>query len=608
MEHKEQTQRYLTSFEIQDILLKIPNIKAAAFKIAQYETHQIKEKLRNQLREIKVYPENIPRLTGIILNQFHRSIIPAGESIGPSTSEGIGGPATQMTLNTFHQAGSVVDIASGLDKLRELLNMTKERKSKISYIHFKNKDLTQEEVVDLRRSVVGVSISKLMSKNPEIKMTTEGLPGGGIRKIPLKDRGWWYNAYIAMNGKSDNDNKEDFESVSCYLRVKLDRDKMYAYRVTSHDIANTIMSDQNGIANCVISPYINKLLYVDIYIKSRDAIPSLNEHVNGSNKGENLSFTDESFSILTHIIKPKLIDEGSYTIKGIRGITQITPKCENVMKIVHSVVASKRDDDVGEDLLKKGSKEDMWFFWINDVTVRSEGIPLSKLIKLIKACGITIIESPEEKDNDPYSIYPKEWKQPDISPRRIVVLMEGKLKNIDPKKHMELLIGKANDFENDRILSKTGGNGKVSDIIRHSKYCYAIGTGTNLRAMLRHPDIDGNQSISNDIGISKHGNDIYSVIGIQASYSSIVKDFHQTITGAGAYCSPQHITTLASSMTNFTPSAITSRGVIRQNRGAFADASFEHAVEVFVKQKLHLLLLLLSSLVIVETLVQVPLK
>lgn len=583
MELKEQpVKRHLTAREIQTILNRIPNVKAAVAKIAAYETSQVKEKLRNQLREIMIYPANIPSLSGIILNQFFRSLIPAGEAIGPSTSEGIGGPTTQMTLNTFHQAGSAADIASGLDKLRELLNMTKERKSKISYIHFKNKDLTQDEVIDLKREIVGVSISKLVSGQPSVRSTKKGNPDNTYSPISLNERGWWYQSYLEM--VAHDQKSDDYLNATHYLRIKLSRDKLFAYNVTTEEVVTTIQSEQSGVINCVVSPYINKEIIVDVYIDQNSVDEPLKEHMAHKKTDTPIGgIRNPTFCAFMYVIIPKIMDDTSFIIKGIHNITNITPKGEKVMSIVRSIVPSKREDDVSPELQNKYHRKHMWFFWIDEIASRSNGIPISKLIKLIKACGIEIIEEPQIDTIDPYSILPRKWKQPDVRPKKIVVLMKN---GENPETYMNDLISKANDEESERINKQMAGEkgyDDISDIVRHSNYFYAIGTGSNLRAMLRHPAVDGNQSITNDIGLSKNGNDIYTVIGIQASYSSIVLDFYRVINGSGSYCSPQHITTLASSMTNFVPTAITSRGVVRQNRGAFADASFEHAVEIFIK-------------------------
>ena len=160
--------RLLSRDEIQSILNKIPNVKAATIEASRTATDQIKSKLGIQLRELKVCPQKIEELSNLIITSFYRSRISPGEPVGITASEGIGGPATQMTLSGFHQAGSSKNVGSGVDVIRELLNMSKKRNVETSTIHFKDKNLTFEDVMNIKNQIIGVTIEDLLKTSPII--------------------------------------------------------------------------------------------------------------------------------------------------------------------------------------------------------------------------------------------------------------------------------------------------------------------------------------------------------------------------------------------------------------------------------------------------------
>jgi DNA-directed RNA polymerase II subunit RPB1 len=60
--------------------------------------------------------------------EYNDALVPTGEMVGIIAAQSIGEPATQMTLNTFHSAGSQNTVTSGVPRLEELLKVTKNPK------------------------------------------------------------------------------------------------------------------------------------------------------------------------------------------------------------------------------------------------------------------------------------------------------------------------------------------------------------------------------------------------------------------------------------------------------------------------------------------------
>jgi hypothetical protein len=574
------TPRYLTTEEINDIVNMIPKVKSASHEASAVATIQIKNSIAIQLKEIKIKPSKIKKLKEEILTAYYRSRVEPGNPTGIEASEGVGGPATQMTLNTFHSAGSNADAGAGLDIIRELLNISPVRRVKSSIIHFKDKYLTFEEVIHLKQEIIGISIFNLLKSTPKVIRSTICNESGEDIPIPYNNRGWWYDSYINIMMLENWDSPY-------YTRLIIDRSKMFSHGITPTDIMRTIKAEQNDLFNCVVSPSVNKDIYIDVYPSpsmSADTIETLGKKKKTGISG--IDTTNSSLFVLKYFFIPEL---DKFNIKGINGVTNVFPENIKLMSVIKTCVKTHRVEDY-ESLLSENpqlTEDDLrntWDLWLDVLKMSHMGIPVNKIERLLELCGVQIVETPVFYIHNPDSIYPKPWTEPRVNPIKFIVLMRGNgIDGKHPTKYVNSLIDEEEAKSREIVKEKIKENPDyiddedVSDLIRYGSYCYAKTNGANLDEILKHPLIDSSISITNN------PNNIYYIIGIQAIYTFIVGDFYKTILSSSAYCNPQHIETLVKVMTNSLPTAITSNGIARQRRGAFADASFEHAVDVFVK-------------------------
>ena len=138
------TPRSLTQAEIEDILSGIePNRLGipSASKLAQDE---IKNVLRKQLKSIELVPSGIPEMKRVIRQKYNRAIIEPETAVGFLVSEALAAPITQMTLNTFHQSGSSKNVSFGIEALKELFNVSEERKNYNTIITFNDCELSYD--------------------------------------------------------------------------------------------------------------------------------------------------------------------------------------------------------------------------------------------------------------------------------------------------------------------------------------------------------------------------------------------------------------------------------------------------------------------------------
>lgn len=595
-----QKPRYLTATEVAEIVAVVPRVSAATSVAAKCARTQIQEKLTLQIQELLICPDSIHKLKAWIINQFNRSIIHPGQPIGITTGESVGSPMTQMTLNTFHEAGSSKSM--GIDAFREVFNGSEHRKNENTTVHYNDKNLSYEEVLETRRALVGVTITDIM-------LTTE------IRSsyredhtlIPTTECGWWYSAYNALMDK-------DFVQEDYYLRMTFSPNLLYAYKITLNDIVKVLESRSHVPSygskdlRCVASP--TSIGIIDVYPNSQIVSSSLNKIVGKSRVG--ITQENASLIFIQRCIIPYL---SMRTVRGIQGITGLYPVSETSWSIIRAeekymnkdaleaYIKSLQDEGRPEEeiAIHRKNVDLAWTLWLDLVRMKTTGIGIQKMRTLLELAGISINYIPTDIDkglkpskgevrNQITIVMPEGWEQRVMESQRqggaAAIAKRGKQPKLDqlrPGDYINMLL-KAEEAETLAWSDSERQKGVVfpsrdpSPIYRAGTYVYSVTNGINLKHLLAHPLVDPRRTISNN------PHEIMRTFDAEAARNFIARDFYDMISGNGSYVNSRHISLVADFMTNMgviTP--ITSRGISRQNRGVFADASFEHPVEFFNK-------------------------
>lgn len=139
-------QRKLSKEEIENIISFIKPKKGIPYDTAMQLVKTAKDKIRNQLRNQKIYPEMIPQLKIMIKEQYISSQITPGESVGPIAAQSIGEKQTQSTLNsidwkeklfyTFNGDAIIEPIGKMIDRLliENSNNITHIKKNRTEYL------------------------------------------------------------------------------------------------------------------------------------------------------------------------------------------------------------------------------------------------------------------------------------------------------------------------------------------------------------------------------------------------------------------------------------------------------------------------------------------
>lgn len=282
--------RYLTEYEIEDILSFIKPKKNIPLDVSYNIVKNSKHELREQLKDIQIYPDMIQSLKDEIKNQVLTTYIEPGESVGVISAQSIGEKQTQTTLNTFHKAGSSEKtVITGVPRIEELLSATKDQKSVNSTIFLKNKHKSIEDIRNtISNKIRHIKLSKL-SKTYEIC----------IDKKPEK----WYKAFDILYNDS-------YKKYSDCISMEIDTDLLFKYRISLKDISNAISDEYDDII-CVFSP--DNIGQIDIYVEtSKIELPE-----------KRILFIDSDNAIeiyLEEVVQPLLYN---LTISGIEGIENI---------------------------------------------------------------------------------------------------------------------------------------------------------------------------------------------------------------------------------------------------------------------------------------------
>jgi len=512
--------RRLTDEEIKGILDVIPMVNSASEEVGEYNRTSMLKTLREQLKEIVVTPLGIDDIKKEHIRQFNKSRVKPGSVVGVTAAEALGQPITQMALNSFHQSGSSKNVTYGIDRIRELINASKELKNNSCSIFFNNQNLSFDDIImKVRPAITEIKVKDLVKGIPDIE-TAEQIN---------QDEPWWYGPYRMLI-------RNDFQSNSV-LRLDIDVNMLYAYKINMKDIARVIEEDQSVI--CVYSPMNVGEIHVYPIEKSIATKIKMEGVVDRKNA---------SIDLLCKQIIPAL---DKLTIIGVTGIKQIYPIEAPVWQIV-------------KDEQRTGSVERGWFLILNEVRMKITGIKIDKLVHLCKIAGMKVFKV----RTNYIGVQTPTGESPTLMIQEIIKTDKKEEKEYEDNKRRE----------GSRVIRRP-----PTEIMIASQMVYADsdgslfkGTVSTLRTLLAHPNIDSTRTYCNNV------HEINKVLGIEAARSFLIKEFSDVIGYEGAYINPRHIVLLVDFMVSLGQvNGITFTGISRQPIGALEKASFEQAMDTF---------------------------
>jgi DNA-directed RNA polymerase II subunit RPB1 len=205
-------------------------------------------------------------LMEIIVVTHMKTWVQPGDQVGIVAAQSIGEPATQMTLNTFHQAGvaSKSAVTRGVPRLKELLKVSQNPKATSLTITLKpeyrnNKDKAREVVQDLELTILRNITEKVAiywDENDDDTVIDED-------KELLK----FYKLFEA--GLLAEEQKEDIFS-KWVLRLELNREEMFNRNISIQEVVTVIKTAWNNNIDVVYSDYNSDKLVMRIRLPNKE--------------------------------------------------------------------------------------------------------------------------------------------------------------------------------------------------------------------------------------------------------------------------------------------------------------------------------------------------
>jgi DNA-directed RNA polymerase II subunit RPB1 len=218
-------------------------------------------------------------LLELILVNHMKAWVQPGDQVGIVAAQSIGEPATQMTLNTFHQAGvaSKSAVTRGVPRLRELLKVTQNPKATSLTIYLKpehrnNKEKAREVVQDLELTVLRNITNKVAIYWDEKDEDTVIEEDKELMKF-----------YQMFEARFMAEEKQEDKFTKWLLRLELNREEMFNRNISIQEVVTVINAQFAKQINVVYSDYNSEKLVMRIRIpptETNDTASKLDDFTN----------------------------------------------------------------------------------------------------------------------------------------------------------------------------------------------------------------------------------------------------------------------------------------------------------------------------------------
>ena len=217
----------------------------------------------------RFHKDGIIMLLETILLKFKEAIVHPGEMVGVIAAQGIGEPSTQLTLNTFHNAGvgSKSNVTRGVPRIEEILRLTKNPKNASMSVYLHSIDECDKDKASLFAS--NLSHTKLhdMVKTFQICFDPNETCSNVIEDQALIDQFYVFENMVKECIEEPSANEQ--QKSKWIVRLEMDAEKMLDANITMDDIHFAITSSQYGNdVHCVFSDYNSDNLVFRIRLNS----------------------------------------------------------------------------------------------------------------------------------------------------------------------------------------------------------------------------------------------------------------------------------------------------------------------------------------------------
>jgi DNA-directed RNA polymerase II subunit RPB1 len=229
--------------------------------------------------------ESLTFLLEKIIYMYKRSLINPGEMVGIISAQSIGEPTTQMTLNTFHLAGSSsgnkANVSRGVPRMEEILALSKNLKSPSMTIYLKKEDETnRDKAFDMITRIENTKFKNLVKKS-EIYYDPDDM------NTLIKEDEGLMKRYKEFNSVLDDcmvNQPDDTVTNRWVLRFVLDKTIMVDSNITVDDIHYALKSVYDDNISCFYNDIdsdevVFRIRMTNILVKSKPQSLDQSDHI-----------------------------------------------------------------------------------------------------------------------------------------------------------------------------------------------------------------------------------------------------------------------------------------------------------------------------------------
>ena len=208
-------------------------------------------------------------LLEMIVLKYKNSLIAPGEMVGMISAQSIGEPTTQLTLNTFHTAGSGVamkaNVTRGVPRIEELLSITENPKNSSLTICLK-----KDEETDCERAKELIAQIELTQLSELVESVSICFDPDDLNTMIQEDRSTMlqYYEYQRMLNEcagidvSEADPNDSAGRSKWIIRMVMSREAMLDKRITMDDVHFAIKNSHGDDVSCIYADYnADKLVF-----------------------------------------------------------------------------------------------------------------------------------------------------------------------------------------------------------------------------------------------------------------------------------------------------------------------------------------------------------
>lgn len=428
----------LSPAQINGILDKIPvppGIGKAALKLSRKHTV---DRVRTLLQDIKLIPNEAAyqEFSDELIKSLYESYVAPGTSVGITAGVSLGGPVTQLSLNSFHFAGAQSGVALAFQKVRDFLTGSKMNRAPQMKIYFKvpytGSDLheiqhigTFDSIMAMRHEFEQTLVHDVIADSRILSREEAELAG-----VPQMMS---YHSRIRPERFENSASKFKLTHV---IELKLNTYRMFTHKITMAMLARSI--EGPGLPpdslTCVWRSQIDGKMYIIV--------------------DENQDYKQDAIkdmAVLMYLTRYVMRQYKNWKISGITNVISIEPQEIIVTKGIYKVT----NEGLGKHHVYTNNKKTRW-----------DGISLTDIYTLLAAAGFNVTG---------------------INKQELYLLVEGF--EGDLEKELTNRINKAQEAENP--------SPEQIRLINATSFYYALTNGTNLDEIVWRDDIDLFRTTSN---------------------------------------------------------------------------------------------------------------